>query len=64
MIRNTLILILSILLGICSYLLYKDEYIVVNIETGSRVLSDGIVQGGTSDNSSATESERMSLSEA
>jgi hypothetical protein len=64
MIRYILILILAILLGISSYLLYKNEYVIVNIETGRKVLSDGIVQGGTSDNSSAPESERMSLSEA
>ena len=63
MIRYILILILAILLGISSYLLYKNEYVIVNIETGRKVLSDGIVQGGTSDNSSSPESERMSLSE-
>ena len=45
MIRYILILILAILLGISSYLLYKNEYVIVNIETGRKVLSDGIVQG-------------------
>ena len=49
MIRYTLILILSILLGISSYLLYKDQYVVINIETVGRELSEGIVQGGTMD---------------
>ena len=59
MIRYTLILILSVLLGICSYLLYKNEYIVVNIETGGRGLNAGIVQGGSVDNRIASESEEI-----
>jgi hypothetical protein len=55
MTRYTLILILAILLGISSYLLYKNEYVVVNIETGGRGLDAEVVQGGTLDNRSAQE---------
>jgi len=46
MIRYSLIVILCILLGISSYLLYEGRYIVVNIEQGSRVANPSIVQGG------------------
>jgi len=49
MVRYILILILAILLGISSYLLYEGEYVVINIETGSRVAEDTIVQGGDID---------------
>jgi len=59
MIRYTLILILSVLLGISSYLLYKNEYVVVNIETGGRGLNEGIVQGGIIDNQTSSESQEM-----
>ena len=46
MIRYILILILAILLGISSYLLYEDRYVVINIETGSKKISSTMVQGG------------------
>ncbi len=46
MVRYILILILAILLGISSYLLYKGEYVVLIVETGSRKASDSMVQGG------------------
>ena len=46
MIRYILILILAILLGISSYLLYEGQYVVVNIETGSKKISSTMVQGG------------------
>lgn len=49
MIRYTLILILAILLGISSYLLYEGKYVVVNIETGSKKISSTMVQGGEDD---------------
>ena len=57
MVRYTLIVILAVLLGISSYLLYKGEYVVVNIETGTRGLNTEIVQGGTSDNQVSIESQ-------
>ena len=57
MIRYALILILSILLGICSYLLYKNKYIAVNIETGARGISDTIVQGGEVNNTTSSDSQ-------
>jgi len=59
MIRYTLILILSILLGICSFLLYKNEHIVIDIETGGRGISERIVQGGTMDKRIAPEPEEL-----
>jgi hypothetical protein len=59
MIRYILILILSVLLGISSYLLYKNEYIVVNIETGGEGLKEGIVQGGNLYNRTTLESEGL-----
>ena len=59
MIKYILILTLSVLLGISSYLLYKNEYIVVNIETGGEGLKEGIVQGGILDNRTASESEEL-----
>ena len=46
MIRYTLILILAILLGISSYLLYEGRYVVINIETGSQKGNLTMVQGG------------------
>lgn len=46
MVRYILILILAILLGISSYLLYEGKYVVINIETGSKKLSSTMVQGG------------------
>lgn len=46
MIRYILILILAILLGISSYLLYEGRYVVINIETGSKGMSSTMVQGG------------------
>ncbi len=46
MIRYILILILAILLGISSYLLYQGQYVVINIETGSKRISSSMVQGG------------------
>ena len=46
MIRYILILILAILLGISSYLLYEGRYVVINIETGSKKFSSTMVQGG------------------
>ena len=46
MIRYILILILAILLGISSYLLYEGRYVVINIETGSQKGSLTMVQGG------------------
>lgn len=64
MIRYILILILAILLGISSYLLYNNKYVTVNIETGSREISSTIVQGGTTENTAAPESERTSPSQA
>ncbi|GJM17253.1 MAG: hypothetical protein DHS20C13_25800 [Thermodesulfobacteriota bacterium] len=35
MIRDSLIIILCILLGISSYIIYKDQYVVIKIETDS-----------------------------
>jgi len=46
MIRYSLIIILCILLGISSYLLYEGRYIVINIEHGSSVTNPSMVQGG------------------
>jgi hypothetical protein len=45
MIRYSLIIVLSILLGISSYLLYEGRYIVINIEQGSRGTNPSMVQG-------------------
>lgn len=49
MVRYILILILAILLGISSYLLYEGRYVVINIETGSKGISSTMVQGGESE---------------
>lgn len=49
MIRDTLIVILATLLGISSYMLYKNQYVVINIETGTRGPTATIVQGGEID---------------
>jgi len=57
MIRYILILILAILLGISSYLLYKNEYVVINIETGSRDFNTAIVQGGKIDSNNPADSQ-------
>ena len=46
MIRYSLIVVLCILLGISSYLLYEGRYIVINIEQGSRGTNPSMVQGG------------------
>ncbi|MEM7008200.1 MAG: hypothetical protein AAF462_03615 [Thermodesulfobacteriota bacterium] len=45
MIRYSLILILAVLLGISSYLLYEGKYIVINIESGSINTQNTLVQG-------------------
>jgi len=63
MIRYTLILILSVLLGICSYLLYKNEYVVINIETGGKGLDNGIVQGGADDIQISSEAQEKRTSQ-
>jgi hypothetical protein len=46
MIRYSLIIVLCILLGISSYLLYDGRYIVINIEQGSKATNPSMVQGG------------------
>lgn len=46
MIRYSLIIVLCILLGISSYLLYEGSYIVINIEKGSMETNPSMVQGG------------------
>ena len=46
MIRYSLIIVLCILLGISSYLLYEGRYIVITIEQGSWRTSSSMVQGG------------------
>ena len=46
MIRYSLIIVLCILLGISSYLLYEGRHIVITIEQGSWRTSSSMVQGG------------------
>lgn len=46
MIRYSLIIVLCILLGISSYIIYKDQYVVINIDSGSRGVNNTMVQGG------------------
>lgn len=60
MIRDTLIVILATLLGITSYMLYKNEYVVINVETGSRGPNTTIVQGEEIDSNRPTNSQDRS----
>lgn len=46
MIRYSLIIVLCILLVISSYLLYKNKYVVINLESGSKGTNPTMVQGG------------------
>ena len=46
MIRYSLIIFLCTLLAFSSYLLYRDKYVVINIQSGSKSANPTMVQGG------------------
>ena len=60
MFRYTLILILAILLGASSYIIYENKYVVINIETGSRGSNTATLQGGEIDGITSEQSQDKS----
>ncbi len=59
MIRYSLIIILCILLGISSYIIYKDQYVVINIETDSPDSNKTLVQAGETNSNNYNKDEEL-----